>query len=350
MDTENRKPRKKKRVRINKKKAARALVLLLILIAVLAFGIRSAVKAVGKLLDEKRQSQISDEPANYEPPEIKTLAEEFIDAASVKAIGDDIVSKYSVLINAKTKEIVAEKNSRDRIYPASMTKVLALLTAAENCESWEGTMNMERDVEEYCFVNKCSVVGYERGELIKIDELPYGTILSSGADATISMAVHTAGSHEAFADLMNKKAESLGIGASSHFQNSVGIFADDHYTTVKDMAVIMYAAMGNAFCRKVLTTQSFETDPTENHPKGQVLLNLFLSRISTKDSGSLTVIGAKTGYVGEAGFCAVSYAEDEDGTPYICVTADSSGVWQTVIDHANIYKHYVKQEPAAAGQ
>ncbi|MCF0150794.1 MAG: D-alanyl-D-alanine carboxypeptidase [Firmicutes bacterium] len=338
--------KKKKKYRINKRKLLRAILLFLLLIAALSFGISKAVSALRKAAEEEEQPQVTAQTQQPEPVRVVTLSEQFKNSPGFTVIGSEIASNYSVLINADTKEIIAGKNINEKIYPASMTKVLALLTAAENCTDWSGTVNFSRSVEEYCFVNKCSVVGYERNEVVLLSETPYGTILSSGADATVTMAEHVAGTHEAFVDLMNQTAKSLGLGMSTHFSNSVGIYADDHYTTVRDMAVIMYAAMRNSFCKEVLTTRTFETAPTENHPDGQVLTNLFLLRVGTKDPGSVKVTAAKTGYVGEAGFCAVSYGEAEDGTPYICVTADSTGVWQTVIDHAAIYKNYVPQAEA----
>ena len=137
-----------------------------------------------------------------------------------------------------------------------------------------------------------------------------------------------------------EKLEELGIADTAHFTNCVGLYDEAHKCTVRDMAVILEAAMDNDLCREVLGARTYETLPTADHPEGQILSNWFLRRIEDKDTGGIEVTGAKTGYVVESGNCAASCGETADGRRYICVTADAYSSWRAIYDHVALYKTY----------
>ena len=266
-------------------------------------------------------------------------------------LGEDFPSRCAVLIDLDTRTVLAEKNADTVISPASMTKILTVLVAAEHITEAEldDTFTMTIDITDYCYVNGCSVVGLMVDETVSVRELFYGTILPSGADAALGLATYVAGSQEAFVTLMNEKLEELGIADTAHFTNCVGLFDEDHKCTVSDMAVILEAAMDNDLCREVLGARTYETLPTADHPEGQILSNWFLRRIEDKDTGGIEVTGAKTGYVVESGNCAASYGERPDGRRYICVTADAHSAWRAIYDHAELYKAYCSAE-ASSGE
>ena len=251
---------------------------------------------------------------------------------------EEVQSEYAILLDADTGTVIAEKNMDERMYPASMTKVLTLLVAAEHLPHSGGTFTMTRAIADYCFVNECSVVGYEVGEKIPLSELFYGCIMCSGADACLALAELSAGSHEAFVEWMNEKLGELGLSGTMHCTNCVGVFDEEHYSTARDMALVMKAALEDEFCREVLSRHILTSEPTEEHPDGQVLSNWFLRRIEDQDTGTVTVACGKTGYVPESGSCAVSYGENESGGRYICVTGKSASSWQTIYDHAALYQ------------
>lgn len=261
-------------------------------------------------------------------------------------LGEELPSTYAVLIDLDTHEILAEKDANTVIYPASMTKILTVLVAAEAVTEadLDDTFTMTREITDYCYVNGCSVVGLMVDETVSVRELFYGTILPSGADAAVGLATYVAGSQEAFVDMMNDKLEELGLSDTAHFTNCVGLFDEAHACTVTDMAAILEAAMNNDLCREVLGAHTYETVPTSDHPEGQILSNWFLRRIEDKDTGGLTVMGAKTGYVVQSGNCAASWAQDSSGHRYLCVTADASSAWQAIYDHAELYKTYCSEE------
>lgn len=261
----------------------------------------------------------------------------FRETGSTRRLGGNIVSNYAILIDLDSGSIVAEKNGKVRMNPASMTKVLTLLVAVEHIDNLEQPVTITQEMTDYSFVNGCSSAGFERDETVTVRDLLYGTILPSGAEAAVGLAIHVAGSHEAFVEMMNEKLEELGLSGSAHFTNCVGVYDADHYCTPYDMAVIMEAAIENDLCREVLSAKTYTTSETEEHPEGMILSNWFLRRIEDKDVGD-NVKSGKTGYVKESGSCAASYGESEDGKRYICVTADAQNQWRCIDDHAEIYR------------
>ena len=261
---------------------------------------------------------------------------------STVSIGDTIDSSYAVVLDVANESILAEKAANTKINPASMTKVLTLLVAAEHLteSDLDETFTITIEITDYCFVNGCSVVGLEVGETISVREMLYGCILPSGADASLGLANYVAGSHESFVELMNQKLTDLGLSETSHFTNCVGLYDENHYCTVYDMAMILKAAMDNELCREVLNARTYDTAPTEFHPEGQTLSNWFLRRIEDRFTEDFQIVGGKTGYVVQSGNCAASAGRDKDGHLYITVTGDASSSWRAIYDHTDLYQTY----------
>lgn len=264
---------------------------------------------------------------------------------TTKDLPGSVISGHGVLIDTGTGEILAQKGARERISPASMTKILTVLVAAEHVpqEKLEDKVTITKDITDYSFSNGCSNTGYEDGEQVTVRDLFYGTILPSGADSAVALAVYVAGSHENFVELMNEKLEELGLSKTTHFTNCVGLYDEKHYSTVYDMAVILKAAADNAWCREVLSTHTYTTSKTKQHPEGLTVSNWFLRRIEDKDTHG-EVLCAKTGYVAQSGSCAASLASDENGEEYLCVTAGSTSSWRCIYDQVDIYEKFLPQE------
>lgn len=259
---------------------------------------------------------------------------------STKQLGGDIVSSHAILIDKDTGNIVARKGERSRINPASMTKILTLLVAAEHIDNLDDTFTITVDITDYGYVNDCSNAGFDKDETVTIRDMMYGTILPSGADAAVGLATYVAGSQEAFVVMMNDKLKELGLSETAHFTNCVGVYDKNHYCSTYDMAIIMAAAIDNDLCREILSTRIYTTSETEQHPEGIEISNWFIRRIEDKDSGG-KVLGGKTGYVLQSGNCAASFAVDKNGKDYICVTVDASSGWRCIYDHVRIYKEYL---------
>lgn len=293
----------------------------------------------GGTLTEKAKMQESQSMKSYQAAE----SSDTVQLGDTLQSGEPFYSQYAILTDVENDSIIAQRNAHTRIVPASMTKILTVLTAAEHIDETQldAPFTMTLDITDYAYVNDCSSAGFLEGEEITVRDLLYGTILPSGADAAVGLAVYVAGSEEAFVELMNEKIEELGLSQTTHFTNCVGIYEEDHYTTAYDMAMIMEAAMDNELCREVMSAHTYTTSVTEQHPEGISLSNLFLRRIEDKEGGE-RVLCAKTGYVVQSGHCAVSYAVSEGGKGYVCVTADANSKWRPVEDHAKLYEMYMQ--------
>lgn len=257
------------------------------------------------------------------------------------AVDGEVVSSSVIVIDRSSEEIISQRDARAQISPASMTKILTVLVAAEHVTDLDDTFTMTREITDYGYVNDCSSAGFLEDEEVTVRDLFYGTVLPSGADAAVALAVYVAGSQEAFVDLMNEKAQELGLSQTSHFTNCVGIYDEQHYSTAYDMAMILEAAVDNELCREVLNAHVYTTTKTEQHPEGIILSNWFLRRIEDKDTHG-EVVAAKTGYVVQSGSCAASYAEDKQGNGYICVTAGSTSSWRCIYDHVALYQQLLQ--------
>lgn len=261
---------------------------------------------------------------------------------NTNGFSDSIISEYGILIDVESGEVLAQKGGWNRISPASMTKILTILVAAEHITDLEDTFTMIIDITDYSFVNDCSNVGFSVGEVIPLRDLFYGTALQSGADAALGLAYYVAGSQEAFVEMMNEKLEELGLSETTHFTNCVGLYDEDHYSTPYDMAVILKEATDNEFCRQVLSEHHYVTTPTAEHPEGIDISNWFLRRIEDRDTHG-EVLCAKTGYVVQSKNCAASLAADHSGREYICVTASSDSTWTCIRDQVELYQRYLPE-------
>ncbi len=293
--------------------------------------------------DTKEESESTEETKIEEEPVAAGGEYSAKETDNTVEIGGDIVSQYGVLINNNTKEIVAKRNANEKIVPASMTKVMTVLVAANNIkpEQLDEKITMSHEAIDYSYAGGGSTSGFVEDEEVTVRDLFYGTILPSGGDAAAQLAMYVAGDIDSFVKLMNDQAASLGISGTTHFTNPVGFHSSEHYSTPYDIAIIMMAALDNDICKEVVTTKVYNSTATNVNPEGITISNWFLRRIEDKEFGG-EIEGAKTGYVDESGSCAVSSMVAESGTEYICCTAKSSSSWRCIYDHVDIYKNYAK--------
>ena len=148
-------------------------------------------------------------------------------------------ARSAVLIHADTGRALYEKNADERSLIASTTKIMTALVVVENC-GLDEPVYIER---EYTGIEGSSMY-LEPGQTRTVRDLLYGLMLASGNDAAVALACHTAGSVEAFAEMMNERAAELGLGNSS-FKNPHGLDAEGHYSSARDLALITSEALEN---------------------------------------------------------------------------------------------------------
>ena len=220
-----------------------------------------------------------------------------------------------ILLHPESGRVLLEKNADDRRLIASTTKLLTALTALT-----EGDLDREMEIRPEWTCVEGSSMYLKAGEIYTLRELLTGLLLASGNDAALAIAEGISGSVQNFTDRMNALAGEIGMN-NSHFSNPHGLDAEDHYSTARDLAVLMSRVMEEPVLREILALRSCRIRGREymNHNK---LL-----------SSCPGVVAGKTGYTMAAGRCLVTCCE-RDGLSLICVTLSDRDDWQ---DHSALY-------------
>lgn len=261
-------------------------------------------------------------------------------------ISNDLInSDKAILVDLTTSEIVASRQAGQIIYPASLTKVMTLIVIAENIKNdgaLDDLITISRNYDEN------SGYGFKVGEKLTVKDLIYAAILQSDGVACLELADYIAGSEANFVKLMNEKARAMGLDETTTlFQNCTGLHQSLHYTTCRDMAIIMAYAMKNPFCASVLTSIKYK--PGDNFRPGEGCTfwhTLLHNRLAdgNKQPKRAEIIGGKTGLTEKetSGYCIVSYAKGKDGHFYVSVTAKAESWDANVQDVINIFNEYIK--------
>ena len=239
-----------------------------------------------------------------------------------------INSSYAVLMQAGSGRVVGDINGETPMYPASMTKIMTTIVAIENLSDLNQEITVTNDMIANLYAQDATQAGFQPGETVQAIDLLYGVMLPSGADCCIALADTIAGSEEGFVELMNQKAEKLGL-ENTHFCNTTGLHADDHYSTAKDIAELLRYALKNSTFREIIESPYHSTPGTNVHPDGITFYSTMFKNLSDTTVIDCKIMGGKTGFTSEAGCCLASFAEIDD-IEYILVTA---GAYQAGTPH-----------------
>lgn len=244
----------------------------------------------------------------------------------------NIKAKGAVVFEDTKDNVIYQKNSHGKLYPASTTKILTAIIALERTNLQDvvtvgnGVKNMPSDSR------KANVKTDDR---LTMEQLLYGLMLYSGNDCAIAIAEHIGGSVESFAEIMNAKAKELGA-MESHFTNPHGYHDSNHYTTAYDLGLITLYASKNEVFNKIVHTPIYRTKITKSD--GTTVNRIWKNtNYFIRDNKSYKldgVVGGKTGYTGKAGYCLVNVA-NKNGHKYVCVMLKSS-VYERYYDTQNI--------------
>ncbi|MDR0325600.1 MAG: D-alanyl-D-alanine carboxypeptidase [Oscillospiraceae bacterium] len=215
----------------------------------------------------------------------------------------------AILIDAATGTVLFEKNADGRRLIASTTKIVTGLVVLEGCADLDEMIEVPIEATRV----EGSSMYLKAGQAVTVRDLLYGLLLKSGNDAAVALAIHCAGSVEAFAAKMNEKAAALGLKNTS-FSNPHGLNAEHHYSTARDMAVLTRAALANEAFSRIVSSKYAQINgiTIKNH-------NRMLWYYSGAD-------GVKTGYTIHAGRCLVSSAT-RDGMRLVAVTLNDHNDW-----------------------
>ena len=224
----------------------------------------------------------------------------------------DVPCKAAVLFEQDTGAILYSKNADDRLYIASITKVMTLILTFEAIESGRISLTDYVPVSEHAYSMGGSQIWLEPGEKFTVDELLKAVTVASANDAAVALAEMVGGSEEAFAEMMNRKAQDLGM-ENTHFINACGLDIEGHYSSARDVAI-----MSRELLTKHPQVTKYTTIWTDTLREGETQLTN-TNKLLKQYAG---ITGLKTGTTNGAGVC-ISASATRDGTSLIAVVLGS---------------------------
>ena len=227
----------------------------------------------------------------------------------------------AIVVDGDNNEILYALNAHEKMYPASVTKIMTTLVVLDAVD--KGQISLDTEVtassRAVSLPLGSSTAGIKAGEVLTIEQLLYCDLIPSANEACNILAEAIAGDNDSFAELMNIKAAELGC-VNSHFTNPHGLHDEDHYSTAYDIYLMAKAAMEYELFRTIVSTAVYELAPT-NKSDARTLYstNGFLSNWYVRGYKYDKAIGIKTGYTDEAGRCLASAAVDDQGRTFYCV-------------------------------
>ncbi len=233
-----------------------------------------------------------------------------------------VSAQAAVVIEATSGRILYQKNAETKLPMASTTKIITAMVALN-----QGKLSDKVKISSTAAGVEGSSMYLEAGEIMTLEELLYGLMLSSGNDAAVAISEHLGGT-EKFVALMNQTAKELGA-KSTHFENPNGLPHENHYSTAYDMALLTARGLENSDFAKIVSTKSYSiSGEGKSYPRTLTNHNKLLRMMED-------CIGVKTGFTKAAGRCLVSAAK-RDGMTLICVTLNAPSDWN---DHQTLYDH-----------
>jgi len=286
-----------------KKSRIRIFAALLLMVVIAAFVYRSIITPGNH---QKFEKEYDDKTSSY-----------------VSISPDKLNSPNAILIRLKDHTILMQKNSEEKIYPASLTKMMTAIVAIENSPDLKEEIKLTNSTFQGLYAADASMAGFQPGEKVRVIDLLYGALLPSGAESCIGLADQIAGSEQDLVGMMNQKAADLGM-ENTHFENATGLHDENHYTTVKDLAILLSNALQNDTFREIFTSSRHSTQPTNKHPGGITFYSTMFEELNNQNIIGGKILGGKTGYTDEAGLCLASLAK-VGKQEYILISAGAKG-------------------------
>lgn len=228
-------------------------------------------------------------------------------------------------------EIIAANSTDDVMYPASLTKIMTFIVAYENASSLEDRVTITKEMKnKYADASR---IGIDVGDIMTVEQLFYGLLLESDTDSALALAEYISGSEAEFVELMNGKALTLGLN-DTKFANVTGLHDENHYTTAREIAKIFNYALDIELFREIITTPTYVTyleyyKGTELKTYRMTFYNTTISDVRgrfAKSSvplkfGDGAILGGKTGFTDEAGYCLALLVRGRGGEEYVLITA-----------------------------
>ncbi len=252
----------------------------------------------------------------------------------------EVYSEYVFLVDRDNGQVLWSRNSSERMYPASMTKMLTEIIAIEELPDLNEQITFTNEMFYGLYEANASMAGFLLGDEVTVRDLLYGVALPSGAECVNALAYRIDGSVSAFVDHMNRRAAEIGM-TDTHFVNPTGLHDPNHYSTCRDMEVLLEYCCQNDTFLEILQAKQYLSGSTASHPEGILMESTVWRFAESEEIPGL--IGGKTGFTYPAGRCLASAARI-NGMDLVMITGkapedltgairDASAVYRWCNDH-----------------
>ena len=326
--TEREMTRQEKRLQIRRRQRRKALGFLFLLICLIAligfvifyFVFRSHELTLNNPYDIGSQVYGVMETPSARSQRAETFTQDLCVTAGDVSFEDESLqyAEAGTIMDLSTHEVLFAQNVHERLYPASLTKVMTALVAIKygNLDDIVTIDENALDIDP-----ESSVCYLELGDQYTLKQLIYGMLLASGNDAANAIAWHVGGSQEGFVALMNQEAAAIGA-TNSHFMNAHGLQDENHYTTPYDMYLIFNEAIKYSTFTDAINQKSYTVTYTagdgEQYERTWFATNYYFTGEAAAPQ-DVTIFGGKTGTTDEAGACLSLLSKDPYGNSYFSI-------------------------------
>nr|WP_295265850.1 serine hydrolase [uncultured Blautia sp.] len=228
-----------------------------------------------------------------------------------------------VLLDLKDKSVLFAKGAYERVYPASITKIITALLAFKN-SNMDDVVTISQ--ENITLEEGSQVVGFQEGDQVTMDQLVHCLLVYSGNDAASAIATHVGGTTENFVSMMNAYAAQLGC-TGTHFTNPHGLQDENHYTTPYDIYLMLKEALNYPEFTEITQMPSYTVTFTHSDGSEESVALTATDHYLTGEANvpkGVTVLGGKTGTTNSAGNCLALLSQNSYGSPYISIVMGAS--------------------------
>lgn len=234
-------------------------------------------------------------------------------------VDSKISATSSLIVNNKNNEVIFSNNIYDRLYPASLTKIVTALVVLKHGDLTD-TVTVSKNAASIT-ESGAKLLGLKEGDKLTLDDLLHAFLIYSGNDAGIAIAEHVGGTEDNFSKMMNEEVRKVGA-VQSNFVNSHGLHDDNHYTTAYDLYLIFNELVQFDKFVSIINETSYTIHYTD--AKNRSVTKEFLTtnrylRGTEAAPSDVTVLGGKTGTTSKAGNCLILYSKDNNDNSYISV-------------------------------
>ncbi|MBQ2274209.1 MAG: D-alanyl-D-alanine carboxypeptidase [Clostridia bacterium] len=244
-----------------------------------------------------------------------------VGASAYQISGFEVTAKGVLLASLDTGDVLFSRNTDKKMYPASLTKIMtALLVIEKSADLNTEIITVSENAVKSILGTGASSGGLKEGEQITALQAVYYLMLPSANDCAVAVAEHFGGDVSGFVNIMNARAEELGM-KNTHFANPHGLHDDEHYTTVQDMYLLTKHALSKEVFKEAVSQKRYQMPATNKSPAKTLVTTIYMQDLYSGAPQSLYyryAKGVKTGFTDAAGRCLISTAT-KNGHSYICV-------------------------------